>query len=246
MQSLLTTFNHRPFIAAFLIAFLLIGLVNRGLGRTLLMLFTGYGVALLSEACSIRWGFPYGTYRYLYENLRGEMLVLGVPVWDSLSYSFIAYASYETATWLLLPYPPLRLRIVLASLLMVGIDLIADPVALRGGQWFLGPVFEYPHGGIFFGVPLSNFFGWFLVGILILSLYEYLKKSFRMSSPPLLAPKLGPVFYLSILAFPVVIAFRIKAWGLGILGTLLFWTVAIVCLRKGGPEGPMRKRPLPP
>lgn len=246
MQSLATTLQHQPFIAAFLTAFLLIGLANRGPGRTLLMLIVGYTVALLSEASSIRWGIPYGTYGYLYENLRGEMLVLGVPVWDSLSYSFIAYASYETATWLLLPHPPMRLRILLASLLMVVVDLMADPVAVRGDKWFLGRVFEYPHGGIFFGVPLSNFLGWFLAGMAILSLYEYLKKFLRLSRPPLSAPRLGPFFYLSILAFPVVIAFQIREWALGILGLVLFWGIAIACLKKGGPEGSLRKSPPPP
>jgi hypothetical protein len=46
-----------------------------------------------------------------------------------------------------------------------------DSVGRRGGpargceeSWFLGRIFYYAEPGTYFGVPLSNFAGWFLVG----------------------------------------------------------------------------------
>ncbi|MBI3540678.1 MAG: carotenoid biosynthesis protein [Deltaproteobacteria bacterium] len=99
-DALLTTLLHRPYIFIFLITFFVIGTLKRGLGRTLLFLVIGFSVAWLSEFSSIRNGFPYGMYHYVYENLKGELLLGGVPVWDSLSYSFMAYAAFEMAAWL--------------------------------------------------------------------------------------------------------------------------------------------------
>jgi putative membrane protein len=46
------------------------------------------------------------------------------------------------------------------------LDVVIDPLAVRGDRWFLGRIFFYPDGGIYFGVPLSNFAGWVVVGTL--------------------------------------------------------------------------------
>ncbi|MBI5299348.1 MAG: carotenoid biosynthesis protein [Deltaproteobacteria bacterium] len=98
------TFLHRPYVFAFLFVFLILATLHIGLWRTLIWLIWGYFTALLSEASSIRNGFPYGIYHYIYDNLRGEILVFGVPIWDSASYAFIAYASFATAWFLVEPY----------------------------------------------------------------------------------------------------------------------------------------------
>ncbi len=214
MQTLLTTIVHRPYVIAFLIAFLIIGILNRGVARTLLFLFLGYGIAFLSEFFSIRIGFPYGLYHYVYENLRGELLLAGVPVWDSLSYSFIVYASYETARWF-------RRSTVTAAFLMTLLDVVIDPLAARGDRWFLGRIYYYPEGGLYFGVPLSNFFGWFLVAFLMIGSFQFLEKKLILSPPPLKAPLLGPLFYYGILTFNLVITFWIGEPILGIVGVLL-------------------------
>src|SRR5215467_7801181 len=94
---LLTTLQNRPYVFAFLFCFLLFGILQLGAVRTFLFLTLGWIVAFSSEVSSIRNGFPYGDYQYVYENLKGELLLWGVPLWDSLSYTFLAYASYSTA-----------------------------------------------------------------------------------------------------------------------------------------------------
>jgi putative membrane protein len=48
---------------------------------------------------------------------------------------------------------------------MMLLDVVIDPVAVRGDRWFLGRIFYYPAGGVYFGVPLSNFAGWMIVGM---------------------------------------------------------------------------------
>src|SRR5947209_7413445 len=98
-------------------AFLLTAIPTLGWRRALLFLVTGYTVAFLSELVSIRTGFPYGLYHYRYENLDPLELVVGgrppsgspvgtaagVPFFDSLSYSFMAYASYALALFFTAP-----------------------------------------------------------------------------------------------------------------------------------------------
>ena len=37
------------------------------------------------------------------------------------------------------------------------------PVALMGDRWFLGQIHGWPRGGEYFGVPWTNFAGWYLV-----------------------------------------------------------------------------------
>ncbi len=255
MQSLLTTVVHRPYVFVFLAAFLTIGFLNRGLGRTLLFLVLGYSIAFLSEFSSIRNGFPYGMYHYVYENLEGEILLGGVPVWDSLSYSFLAYAAYETAEYFRPPPTPslvpqkgaASLRrgrgggLITGAILMVLLDVVVDPLAVRGEKWFLGKIFYYPEGGIYFGVPLSNFAGWFFVALAIIGSYQFLEKMIFKSPPPLerraqrvgahlIAPLLGPRFSWGILVFNLTITFWIGEWALGLTGFLIHLAAGVILI----------------
>jgi uncharacterized membrane protein len=229
---LLHTVAMRPYVFIFLIAFLGIGIWNRGTARTLLLLAIGYVVAFVSEWASIRWGFPYGHYVYLYDALEGELVLGGVPVWDSLSYSFLAYAAYETYRYLGWRYPVLG-----AAWLMTWADVVVDPVALRGEQWFLGRVFGYTVDGWFFGVPLSNFAGWFGVGLAILWTWDRLERRLA-TPPPLRAPWMGPLFYYGILAFILSVAAAIGAWGIVATGAVLHAPVVGALIRKGATSGP--------
>lgn len=224
MDVLLTTVVNRPYVFGFLIAFLVIGILNRGLGRTLLFLTLGFSIAFLSEVSSIRNGFPYGMYHYVYENMAGELMLWGVPLWDSLSYSFLAYAAYEYASFFIGPIGRIRL---IGPILMVFIDIVVDPLAVQGERWFLGRIFYYPEGGQYFGVPLTNFGGWLLVALTIFLSYGFLEKRFK-TPPPRRAPWLGPAFYWGILAFNFIITFWIGEWVLGTIGIALHVTIAAV------------------
>lgn len=193
---LFKTLWMRPYVVLFFISFLAISWANRGTKRTLLLLVLGFSIAYLSEWASIRWGLPYGDYLYIYSAMEGELILGGVPLWDSLSYVFLAYASYETIAYL--AWKP---RILLSAVVMMLADVVIDPIAVRGDQWFLGKIFFYPEGGIYFGVPISNFAGWFVVAYAILFSYDHLCERWFQKPPPLRAPSFGPLFYYGILSF---------------------------------------------
>jgi putative membrane protein len=104
---------------------------------------------------------------------------------------------------------------------MVLLDIVVDPLAVQGERWFLGRIFYYPEGGVYFGVPLSNFAGWLLVALVILFSYGFLERRFFKNPPPQRFPILGPLFYWGILAFNLAITFWIREWRLGAVGLAL-------------------------
>jgi putative membrane protein len=103
------------------------------------------------------------------------------------------------------------------------IDMVIDPVALRGDRWFLGKIYYYPEAGLHFGVPIANYIGWSVVAFISLALYFPLD---RRLSPPVLtrpaAPRLllGVGLYYGVLAFNLGVTFWIGESFMGISGLL--------------------------
>ena len=217
METLLFTIEKRPYVFIFLVAFLVIGCLTRGWKRTFIFLFSGYLIAWGSEALSIRTGFPYGWYFYIYENLKGEWMNCGVPVWDSLSYTFLSFAGLSVAEYLLNQSSKkliLFKTAFLSAFLVMLLDIIIDPLAHLGDRWFLGKIYYYPNPGWYFNVPLSNFIGWFFVTALIVGV--------NPPRPPFAKGGLGGIFlYFGIFLFNFGITLWIKEWTLVLLD--LMW-----------------------
>jgi uncharacterized membrane protein len=160
---------HRPYVFGFLAIFLVAGARDLGWLRTLAFLLWGGLVALAAELASTRVGLPFGFYHYTGDTQSAELFISNVPFFSPLSFPFLAYAAFCLARRTLGPTWAAsrrgRLRVVaVASVLMMLLDVVIDPLAVRGGRWFLGHIFYYPDGGLYFGVPLSNFLGWLVVG----------------------------------------------------------------------------------
>lgn len=163
------TFVFRSYVFGFLAIFLLAGARDLGRARTLAFLAWGFTVALVAELVSTRVGIPFGLYHYTGDTRAAELFVGNVPFFSPLSFPFLAYAAFCLARRTLGDgWAATRAgcaRVVLCSgVLMMLLDVVIDPLAVRGGRWFLGHIFYYPEGGLYFGVPLSNFLGWLVVG----------------------------------------------------------------------------------
>src|SRR4029453_6008538 len=160
---LLGTLLLRPYVFAFLAVFAWAATRDLGARRMLGFLAWGFTVAFAAEYASTRGGVPFGLFHYTGAT-RGIELYLGnVPFFDSLSFPFLAYASFCLARRVLGPVDRGRITL-LAGVLMMLLDVVIDPLAVRGDRWFLGPLFYYPTPGHYFGVPLVNFAGWVIVG----------------------------------------------------------------------------------
>jgi uncharacterized membrane protein len=120
------------------------------------------------ENLGVRTGFPFG--RYYFTDLMGPKLSV-VPIMLGLAYLGMAYLSWTLACLILGDMQSLgRFRIVtlpvMASFIMVAWDLSMDPV------WStISHAWVWVRGGAYFGVPVSNFIGWFLTIYVIFQLF---------------------------------------------------------------------------
>jgi len=237
VRLLVLTVSLRPYVFVFLASFLVISIINFGVRTTLLFTVLTYAVSLTCEWSSVHNGFPFGLYHYLATTRDRELWVIGVPFMDSLSFTFLAFASYTVA--LLLSAPLYRrgwdLRLLdtwksrraprvwlMASLFMVMIDFVVDPLSVLGDRWFLGKIFWYDPPGPHFGVPISNYLGWYLVAAVTIAIFVALDWLLNRDTRPLGARPsfpsralLGPALYLGIACFGITMLFRIGAIEIG-------------------------------
>ncbi|MGH7880124.1 MAG: carotenoid biosynthesis protein, partial [Candidatus Binataceae bacterium] len=97
MALLFSTIALRPYVFIFLAAFLFIAIINFGVRTTLLFMLLTYAVAMVCEWSSVHNGFPFGLYHYVEVTRGREIWVAGVPLFDSLSFTFLGFASYTVA-----------------------------------------------------------------------------------------------------------------------------------------------------
>ena len=137
-----------------------------GWRRALPLLAGGYLIAWLAEWGSTAGpGVPFGVYHYRASGLQSDLRVLGVPLFDSLSFTWLAVAAFTVLGRM---GSRGAARVALTGIAMVAIDLVVDPVALRGGRWWLGSIYSYPPGsGVWYGVSLLNYVGWLAVGLAV-------------------------------------------------------------------------------
>ncbi len=252
MDLVLETIALRPYVFGFMAAFLIAGCLDLGWRRTLLFGAVVSPIAWLAEFSSTRTGIPFGLYTYTGATRGAELYVADVPFMDSISFAFLAYAAFCLARAALARRSPGRWALALRTgVLMMALDVVIDPLAVRGDRWFLGRIFYYADGGAYFGVPLSNFAGWVLVGAVAVGLYLLLPGSARPAptaggrqwahgAPLAMSPVgervwPGVALYYVVLGFNLAVTAWIGEWMLVALGSALHAAVA-VAIRYAGRE----------
>jgi putative membrane protein len=119
------------------------------------------------ENLSIFSGFPFGHYHY--SDALGLKL-FQVPVLIGLAYLGMGYLSWTVARLIVDGRQAGANRLVavpvVASFIMVSWDLTLDPVASTIGHSWI-----WRDGGAYFGVPVSNFLGWYLTVFVFFQLF---------------------------------------------------------------------------
>jgi putative membrane protein len=182
MDGVLALFTERPYVVAFLCAFIVIASAEHGVVRMLAWLATGTFIGWLMEFSSTHNGFPFGEYAYNDQNFPDELWLGGVPLFASLSFAFLTYFAYSAACTFLgtldrsgsdiqrrsAPHIERSLRVlVLAAAITTWMDTVMDPVTHLGEHWFLGNLYAYQGDGQHFDVPLTNYGGWLLTAACI-------------------------------------------------------------------------------
>jgi putative membrane protein len=239
----------RPYVFVFLLAYLFAAVSRMGWARTAAFTAIAWVVAYVAEFSSTRNGFPFGLYHYIETTRDRELWLANVPFFDSLSFTFLCYLGHALAVVL---YAPLVVRrgdfqvadtrairtstrvLLTGAFLTMLLDVVIDPVTLLGERWFLGRIYWYPNGGMHFGVPLSNYVGWFLVALVSIGVFQRLERRAGWSAAGVRHVPYGglvePLIYLGIVAFNLGITFWIGEGLMGVVGVTVFAPVVVLFL----------------
>jgi len=148
------------------------------------------------EVAGANTGLPFGAYSYtdaLRPRVFGAPLVIGV-----------AWMTLVAQSWSLVA--PLNLRrtpaVLLAALLTSAADLVIDPLAANQlGYW------RWERGGIYYGIPATNFAGWLLTSLAALFVF---------------ARRLEPTFWARAVGLAITLFFSLGAAAHGLTLAALF------------------------
>ncbi len=170
------------------------------------------------EAVGVHTGFPFGSYAYtevLYPLVFGTPVVMGAAWLILLAYSRHLLRALPLGRWL---------AAALGATWMVLIDLVIDPLAAGPlGYWR----WDQAHG--YYGVPWSNFPGWWISAFALLMLYPI---------PPQKRAAVSRVGISTVLFF-TILALGHRMWIPVLAGAFL--TVGHLLLQRRPPP-----RPQPP
>ncbi len=150
-------FLSKTWAILFLTFLMLLDSLPQKNSKSLLSILTIFFVGFLAEWLGVKYGFFFGDYSYgpnLGVKLDNVPLIIGIN-WVILSLA----ARGVIQKIFKLP----ALKIIISSLLMVGLDILLEPLAPKLGYWSFDLMVA----------PPSNYRGWLLLSILIQSLLEF-------------------------------------------------------------------------
>jgi putative membrane protein len=180
------------YVSTFLIALPSTVTLFRYLGprRATLSLLVLSLFAYAIESLGVATGFPYG--RFYYGDALGPTVAGLVPFLLPLSYVPLVVGA-AAAAWGGGSRP---LHVTYATLILVWMDAVLDPGAASLGFWV------WPEGGIYYGVPPSNFAGWLLSGAAATTLLLATGRWSETPGPALIdSAAISTAFWTAVAAF---------------------------------------------
>ena len=155
------------------------GILFWGIGNTICLIIFITLFTMLAEVIGSKSGIIFGgKYEYIASNTQGYTF-RGVPLLIPIAWYGIIYMGLNSY-FLLMKVPPsvfynsFRLwDILLVAVMIVILDVVLDPIAVDEKRW------RWNEPGIYYGVPILNFFGWFCIVIAILAVYVTLFPKFN-------------------------------------------------------------------
>lgn len=200
-------------------------------------------VSLGAELLGTATGLPFGEYRYT--PLLGYRILGLVPFPIPISWFYMVFCSVAIAarwrgraaargSWQLA---------AVAGAVLLAWDVSMDPAMVTTGHWVWGrgdalaaaglpaivdAFFTHP---VFYGMPLSNWLGWYLTGTLIARLMLAIVPASRFADS--VAPSVFPVLlYLANGIMPVALCLRDGLWWAGTLGAVAMLAPALLALTR--------------
>jgi putative membrane protein len=239
------------------LAVLLHSAARIGLRRAGALLLAGSAISLGAELLGTASGFPFGDYAY--STLLGYRIAGLVPFPIPLSWYYMMYASLAICGRVMAAGDDAASKwrwAAVAALVFVAWDVSMDPAMVKSAHWIWGSgqVFRdlgFPAWAVaffttdvFYGMPLSNWFGWYLTGLLIARVMLAIVPPQRIARDVSPSP-LPIVLYAANGVLPVTMCLRDGLWWAAIFGTLAMAIPVGLAWRGGGVLHRRRATTLP-
>ena len=196
-----------------------------------IFLFITIIISLLAEIIGSKTGYIFGgKYQYNKDNTPGY-IVYGVPLlipiaWFGIIYMCMNFCYYITNINFPFESSFNHYFIILTAILVVFLDFVLDPIAVDEKRW------EWDSPGIYYGVPILNFFGWLIVPVVVLFLFEQLFQPviisiFSYSSLFQYAPGLLFIFLPIIASRPCFERGLVIPGYIGVITSFLYFFIVI-------------------
>ena len=157
------SYGNKDFFLAFtpinlFISFVLLFVNQKQLESTeLKSAFLIFFIGMVSEILGVNYGLIFGDYVYL-DNL--GVKILGVPVLIGVNWIILTFITGSLSSFI---FKNKYVSILMGAILMIGLDLLIEPVAPLLGFW----IFDLQK------VPLQNYLGWFVIGMITQALFQF-------------------------------------------------------------------------
>jgi putative membrane protein len=157
------SYGNKEFFLAFtpinlFISFVLLFVNQKQLeSKELKSAFLIFFIGMISEILGVNYGLIFGDYVYL-DNLGFK--IFGVPVLIGVNWIILTFITGSLSSFI---FKNKYVSIFMGAILMIGLDLLIEPVAPLLGFW----IFDLQK------VPLQNYIGWFVIGIITQALFQF-------------------------------------------------------------------------
>jgi uncharacterized membrane protein len=193
--------------------------------RALLFIILASSLGFLAEYAGLNSGVIFGGH-YVYQ--ARSLMLLNVPMSVILYWAVFTYLGYSVVNsflyWRNQSKPNFKQKNYLLliflclsdAFVVTAIDLFMDPLQVHKGNW------TWLEGGPYFGVPIGNFAGWFVLVLIITGIF----RSFEYFNPGKIIPVSKSIALMAVLAYVVIwlafvlSAIEIKMYDLILIGSL--------------------------
>jgi len=187
----------------------LVGLRAIGLRKTLIFFVASTSISLFSEWLGTSYGIPFGNYEYT--SFLGYKIDGHVPYSIPLSWFYIGFACYLLASVIVTSFGIRRASLATIALgvwFLTVWDLVLDPAmaheSLTIKFWIWG------QSGAYFGMPIRNFIGWSITGLIYMGVARLLWREEPKIAPA--ATLLPLIVYVANMVFAMVISISVGLW----------------------------------
>lgn len=169
------------------------------------------GVTTFSvEGLSAHFDVFFGNYDY---TDRFPPLLFGVPIGIGFAWLVMIMAGHAITSSI----SNKVIRIVIAALYVVALDLVLDPVAFVVKEYWI-----WESSSSYYGIPWTNFAGWFIIAVI----WQSILAQFKTQKQPILSKQIIIVFWT------IVILFTVLAFVAGLYKSLVVTFIAF-CILEG-------------